>query len=409
MRSAEHTQIVRGRWAFQFIVVFMLVGMSNLVWADQAPYLVSNPAAPPANVPFDVHAYFSGIPGEDEFDIAVSGNTITAQYFSSCQAGCPGGVFGEHSLQIPALPVGNYTLTIVDAESSVAFGQFSLQIGIGTVAAVPAPQLISVPSQAPADEVFRVVAFFVGNPSTGTYDVTSSGNLITAVFHPHCPTACPADVYSSHRFAIPALDSGTYTLSIIDESPGAHVLAQFPLAVGFPNSNLPSTQLTTTPFPAPANQAFLADAYFHSFGPFGVEYNLYGVSVSGSVITASINYQCGFNECPIDVLYGPHHLPVPALAPGSYTLQIVNHESPSSVYAQYPLVVIQGSAAAVPVPVLNFQVLWMLAVLVGCAGIFRLRMLRVLASARSWNTMVMRMPVAIPAADAPSSVFRVFR
>jgi hypothetical protein len=84
----------------------------------------------------------------------------------------------------------------------------------------------------------------------------------------------------------------------------------------------------------PSDLAYVAQAYF--FGtPSGNA--ITDIVVAGNVITAKFDPACS-TTCPAST-YAQHYLDLPALAQGSYNLNIVAASNPSLVLAQFPLVV----------------------------------------------------------------------
>jgi hypothetical protein len=117
------------------------------------------------------------------------------------------------------------------------------------------------------------------------------------------------------------------------------VLALMPLA-GWCQSTLVPELFPDQNLIAP-DQAFVAQAYF--FGtPSGNA--ITNVTVAGNVVTASFDPGCNA-ACPAST-YAQHFVDLPALAQGSYSLNIVAASNSSLVLAQFPLVI--GSQSPQP-------------------------------------------------------------
>jgi hypothetical protein len=243
----------------------------------------------------------------------------------------------------------------------------------------PTPQLVTIPSPPPVDQPFEADAYFFGSTPPGSFSISTAANVITAQYYTECPSACPGNIYGLHRLQLPALQSGSYTLKIVDPNNSAHLFAQFPLVIGSPDQSNPPPQLATIPSPPLAGEPFVANAYFvPPQGPVpGILES--DVTVDGNVITDYLEFGCPF-ECPGGTLfdaYGPWGMQLPALQPGIYTLKIVRLDSPTTIYAQFQFAV---GARIDPTPAYQPLVLWFLIALMLVPGCLTLR--RGLATSR---------------------------
>lgn len=228
------------------------------------------------------------------------------------------------------------------------------------------PQLVPLPPVVPIGQSFYAFVYLHTNHDAngfGNASATLSGNVLSASFDGTCyHGACQASDEGFWPFllSIPALSTGTYTLRVAGSSEPPPL--QFVFTVDGQTPNEPVPQLATIPVHPRAGQAFAADAYFTILsypGAFGFATD--AITVSGNTITAPVHpLFCPF-ECPPAPSYGVHHVTLPALTAGSYTLQFVDALTPGTLFAQFQ-VAISGEATidTAPAPALHPFMLWCL-------------------------------------------------
>jgi hypothetical protein len=106
--------------------------------ADPILRIETTPSPPSANQSFTANVYLPVIANSAAQAFAagavVNGHNITAMFYFDCGFLCPGGpsTYGPFPLKIPALPVGQYSLSVSGAASP------PLDLGNVTFAVVPA-------------------------------------------------------------------------------------------------------------------------------------------------------------------------------------------------------------------------------------------------------------------------------
>jgi hypothetical protein len=137
--GASPRRSVNGRPARSSFVraccALLLICLSAIAQAQQAPAFITTPAYPAANVPFNATFHYTWNPSALGFyafggSPTVSGNTITLHFDRGCGFICPGGnydVYWPFRVRMPALPAGNYTVNIISLGQIL--GTFNIVIG----------------------------------------------------------------------------------------------------------------------------------------------------------------------------------------------------------------------------------------------------------------------------------------
>src|SRR5262249_54027390 len=136
----------------------------------------------------------------------------------------------------------------------------------------------------------------------------------------------------------------------------------------------PAPQMFTVPAQPASGQPISLHAFFT---PYAYGYTPEGVTVVGDLITATVGpVGCAFGPCPpgIGTFYGPVVFDLPPLPAGSYTVRVVQANSPT-VYAQYPLAVVGagGTVGTASAPALSQLMLWCLIALLALPALRILR------------------------------------